>query len=161
MCMTYEPGHARYIPGQPWQGATITQFAGPDGMMGAVAAFDPMNGKTKWYNKEKYLATSGILSTAGNLVFYNAGDRWFKAVDGTNGKEIWRFQIGSPSMGNPFSYQHLGKQYIGILSGIGIYNSGCDKAEVACKWFDEGISAAYGPAASNYAYAGMLSVFKL
>ena len=45
VCMTYEPVESKYIAGQPWVGATLTMFAGPDGVMGGFAAYDPMTNK--------------------------------------------------------------------------------------------------------------------
>ena len=118
-CMTYEPVESRYVAGQPWKGATSSKFPGVDGVWGGFGAFDLFTNKPKWYNKEKYLSISGVLATAGNLVFYSAGDRWFKAVDGNSGKELWKFQSGSPIVGNPMTYHHKGKQYIGVLAGLG------------------------------------------
>lgn len=136
-CMTYEPVESKYKAGQPWVGATTTRFAGNDGVWGGFAAFDLSTYKPKWYNKEKYLTTSGVLATAGDLVFYDAGDRWFKAVEGNNGKELWRFQVGTPIVGNPITYHHKGKQFIAIYSGAGgILNNNAnfwgESIKVAC-----------------------------
>jgi lanthanide-dependent methanol dehydrogenase len=118
-CMTYEALESKYKKGELWGGATITQFAGPDGVLGGFAAFDLLKNKIAWYNKEKYLTTSGVLATSGNLVFYDAGDRWFKAIHAESGKELWKFQVGSPVVGNPFNYSRKGKQYFGVMSGEG------------------------------------------
>ncbi|MES2553629.1 MAG: PQQ-dependent dehydrogenase, methanol/ethanol family, partial [Pseudomonadota bacterium] len=54
-----------------------------------------------------------------DLVFYGTLDRWFKALDAKTGKLLWRFQLGSGVVGNAMTYSHKGRQYIGILSGIG------------------------------------------
>lgn len=119
VCMTYEPVESKYVAGQPWVGATLTMFAGPDGVMGGFTAWDPIKGKSVWYNKEKFSAWGGVLTTASDLVFYGTLDRWFKAVDAQSGKELWKFQVGSGVIGNAFTYGHAGKQYVGVLSGIG------------------------------------------
>ena len=119
LCMTYEPVESKYVAGQPWVGATLTMFPGPDGVMGGFAAYNPMTGKNVWYNKEKFSAWSGALTTASDLVFYGTLDRWFKAVDAKSGKELWRQQVGSGVVGNAFTYSHKGKQYVGVYSGIG------------------------------------------
>jgi len=119
VCMTYEPVESKYVAGQPWVGATLTMFPGPDGVMGGFAAYDPSTNKSKWYNKEKFSAWGGALVTASDIVFYGTLDRWFKAVDATNGKELYKFQVGSGVIGNAFTYGHKGKQYVGVLSGIG------------------------------------------
>lgn len=119
VCMTYEPVESKYVAGQPWVGATLTMFAGPDGVMGGFGAYDPMTNKKVWYNKEKFSAWGGALTTASDLVFYGTLDRWFKAVDAKSGKELWKFQVGSGVIGNAFTYGHKGKQHVGVLSGIG------------------------------------------
>ena len=119
VCMTYEPVESKYVAGQPWVGATLTMFAGPDGVMGGFAAYDPMTNKKAWYNKEKFSAWGGSLNTATDLVFYGTLDRWFKALDAKTGKELWKFQVGSGVIGNAFTYTNGGKQHVGVLSGIG------------------------------------------
>ena len=118
-CMTYEPVESKYVAGQPWVGANLTMFAGPDGIMGGLAAFNPITNKKLWYNKERFPIGSGVLGTASDLVFYGTLDRWFKAVDATTGKEQWKAHIGSGSVGNSFTYSQKGNQYIGIMSGNG------------------------------------------
>ncbi len=119
VCMTYEPVESKYTAGQPWVGATLTMFPGPDGVMGGFGAYDPMTNKKVWYNKEKFSAWGGALTTASNLVFYGTLDRWLKALDANSGKELWKFQVGSGVIGNAFTYGHKGKQHVGVLSGIG------------------------------------------
>lgn len=119
VCMTYEPVESKYVAGQPWVGATLTMFPGPDGVMGGFAAYDPMTNKAVWYNKEKFSAWGGALTTATDLVFYGTLDRWFKALDAKSGKLLWKAQVGSGVIGNAFTYGHKGKQYVGVLSGIG------------------------------------------
>ncbi len=119
VCMTYEPVESKYVAGQPWVGATLTMFPGPDGVMGGFAAYDPMTNKKVWYNKEKFSAWGGALTTASNIVFYGTLDRWFKAVDANSGKELWKHQVGSGVIGNAFTYGNKGKQYVGVFSGIG------------------------------------------
>jgi lanthanide-dependent methanol dehydrogenase len=118
-CMTYEPVESKYVAGQPWIGATYTYFAGPDGILGGLAAFDPITNKRTWYKKEKFAIWSGVLSTASDIVFYGTLDRWFKAVDANTGKEQWKASIGSGVAGNAFTYTHKSKQYVGVMSGNG------------------------------------------
>ena len=137
-CMTYEPVESKYVAGQPWKGATLTKFPGPDGVWGGLAAFNPFTNKVNWYNKEEYFTTSGVLATAGNLVFYDAGDRWFKAVNGKDGKQLWKFQVGNIISGNPISYNRKGKQYVAVVTGVGgragvgIYSFWGEPIKVAC-----------------------------
>ena len=119
LCMNYDVVEAKYVSGQPWVGAGLTMFPGPDGVTGGFMAWDGLKGKAVWYNKEKYSIWSGVLATDANLVFYGTLDRWFKAIDANSGKQLWKFQVGSGVIGNPFTYSHHGKQFIGVYSGIG------------------------------------------
>ncbi len=119
LCMDMDVIEAKYVAGQPWVGAGITMHPGPDGVTGGFMAWDGLKGQAKWYNKESYSIWSGVLATGANLVFYGTLDRWFKAVDANTGHALWQFQVGSGVVGNPFTYMHHGKQYIGVYSGIG------------------------------------------
>jgi glucose dehydrogenase len=58
------------------------------------------------------------LSTAGDVVFYGTLEGYIKAVD-HNGKELWKFKTPSGIIGNVTTWEYKGKQYIGVLSGIG------------------------------------------
>ncbi len=119
VCMTYEPVESKFVAGQPWVGASLTMFAGPDGVLGGFMAWDGLKGKSPWYKKERFSAWGGALVTASDLVFYGTLDRWFKALDAKTGDELWRFQVGSGVIGNAITYSHKGKQYVGVLSGVG------------------------------------------
>lgn len=146
MCMTYEPVESKYIAGQAYIGTTKTRFPGSDRKWGGFAAFDIFSNKVKWYNKEKYAVSSGVLVTAGNLVFFNAGDRWFKVLDAETGKSLWKFQMGSGSVGNAFTYHNKGRQFIGIMSGLGgILTSGNF-------WWGEGVNVAALDSCMGWSY---------
>ena len=119
LCMNYEAVQSKYVSGQPWVGASLTMFPGPEGLMGGFLAWDGLQGKRKWYNKEKFPVWGGVLATRADLVFYGTLDRWFKAVDANTGSLLWKFQVGSGVIGNAMTYSHRGKQYIGVFSGIG------------------------------------------
>ena len=68
----------------------------------------------------KFPLYSGVLATAGDVVFYGTMDGWFKAVDARSGRELWEVKTGSGIIGNPMTYIGPdGKQYVAIYSGIG------------------------------------------
>jgi glucose dehydrogenase len=124
--MNYEPVKLDYIAGQPWVGSTLTLFShennfsyGTGTGFGYIAALDALNGKTIWRNKEYFAVGSGVLTTSSNLVFYGTLDRWFKVRDAKTGQELWKNQVGSGLIGNPFTYFHKGKQFVGIYSAFG------------------------------------------
>jgi alcohol dehydrogenase (cytochrome c) len=60
---------------------------------------------------------SGVLATAGGLVFTGEGDGWFRAYDAETGKVLWSFFAGASANAPPASYSVEGKQY--IVVGVG------------------------------------------
>jgi lanthanide-dependent methanol dehydrogenase len=121
VCMTYEPFQVEYTAGQPYVGATLTMFPTPNshGGMGNFIAWDPAVGKIVWSNAERFSVWSGALTTDSGLTFYGTLEGYLKAVDTKTGKELWKFKMPSGIIGNVFSYQYNGKQYVGVYSGIG------------------------------------------
>ena len=136
VCMTYEPvsyaaGGNKYVSGQAFVNANLTMYpAGavcPDcpnnnaakDNMGNFIAWDASKGKIVWSINEQYSVWSGALATAGGVVFYGNLEGWAKAVDAKSGKLLWKFKTPSGIIGNFNSWAHNGKQYVGVLSGIG------------------------------------------
>ena len=62
---------------------------------------------------------SGALTTAGDVAFYGTLEGYIKAVSTKDGKELWKFKTPSGIIGNVFTYEYDGKQYVGVYSGIG------------------------------------------
>ncbi|HWJ04723.1 MAG TPA: methanol/ethanol family PQQ-dependent dehydrogenase [Steroidobacteraceae bacterium] len=121
VCMTYEPFQVEYTAGQPYVGATLTMFPAPGshGGMGNFIAWDATQGKIVWSKPERFSVWSGALTTAGDVVFYGTLEGYVKAVSTKDGKELWKFKTPSGIIGNVFTYEYEGKQYVGVLSGIG------------------------------------------
>jgi PQQ-dependent dehydrogenase (methanol/ethanol family) len=120
-CMDYEGIEANYIAGTPYLGADVKMYPGPGGYQGELVAWDVVNARKAWTVKETVLPVySGVLTTAGDVVFYGTMDGWFKALDARTGTELWRFHTASGIIGNPITYLGPdGKQYVAIYSGIG------------------------------------------
>ncbi len=163
VCMDYEPFRVSYTAGQPYVGATLSMFPAPDshGGMGNFIAWDATKGKIVWSLPEQFSVWSGALATAGDIVFYGTLEGYLKAVDSETGKELYKFKTPSGIIGNVMTYTHGGKQYVGILSGIG----GWAGIGLAAGLTDPqaGLGAVGGYAAlSNYtALGGQLTVFAL
>jgi PQQ-dependent dehydrogenase (methanol/ethanol family) len=120
VCMDYEPFRVSYTAGQPYVGATLAMYP-PEGEtnMGNFIAWDAKTGKIVWSNKEQFSVWSGALATAGGVVFYGTLEGYLKAVDAKTGKELYKFKTPSGIIGNVMTYEHGGKQYVAILSGVG------------------------------------------
>ena len=121
VCMDYEPFRVAYTAGQPYVGATLSMYPAPDshGGMGNFIAWDNVNGEIKWSLPEQFSVWSGALATAGGVVFYGTLEGYLKAVDAETGDELYRFKTPSGIIGNVMTYETNGKQYVGILSGVG------------------------------------------
>ncbi len=162
VCMDYEPFKVSYTPGQPYVGATLSMFPAPGGTnMGNFIAWDATKGKIVWSDPEQFSVWSGALATAGDVVFYGTLEGYLKAVDSKTGKELYRFKTPSGIIGNVMSYEHKGKQYVAILSGVG----GWAGIGLAAGLTDPnaGLGAVGGYAALNdyTALGGTLTVFSL
>jgi lanthanide-dependent methanol dehydrogenase len=121
VCMDYEPFKVEYTAGQPYVGATLSMYPAPGshGGMGNFIAWDPVQGKIKWSKPEKFSVWSGALATATDVIFYGTLEGYIKAVSADDGKELWKFKTPSGIIGNVNTWEYKGKQYIGVLSGIG------------------------------------------
>lgn len=120
LCMDSEPFEVEYVSGQAYVGASLTMYPAPGGThLGNFIAWDARTGKIKWSNPERFSVWSGALATASDLVFYGTLEGYLKAIDAKTGRELWRFKTASGIIGNVNTYQHAGKQYISILSGVG------------------------------------------
>lgn len=86
---------------------------------GQLVAFDAKSGEKKWTVTAPSPFTSGVLTTAGGLVFAGTPEGEFMAVDAKTGKTLWQYQTGSGIVGSPIAFSVGGKQYIAVPSGWG------------------------------------------
>jgi PQQ-dependent dehydrogenase (methanol/ethanol family) len=120
VCMDYEPFRVSYTAGQPYVGATLAMFPAPGGNnMGNFIAWDAKAGKIVWSDPEQFSVWSGALATKGGVVFYGTLEGYLKAVDAKTGKELYKFKTPSGIIGNVMTYEHAGRQYVAVLSGVG------------------------------------------
>jgi PQQ-dependent dehydrogenase (methanol/ethanol family) len=120
VCMDYEPYKVSYTAGQAYVGAAVAMYPPKgDTNMGNFIAWDGKTGKIVWSDKEQFSAWGGALATAGNVVFYGTLEGYLKAVDAKSGKELYKFKTPSGIIGNVMTYEHGGKQYVAVLSGVG------------------------------------------
>ncbi len=167
VCMNYEPFRVEYVAGQPYVGATLSMFPagrvtndGTDNL-GNFIAWDATKGKIVWSNPEPFSVWSGALATAGDVVFYGTLEGYLKAVDAKTGKELYRFKTPSGIIGNVNTWTHKGKQYVGVLSGIGGW-AGIGMA-AGLEGDTEGLGAvgAYKGLSSHTRLGGVMTVFAL
>jgi alcohol dehydrogenase (cytochrome c) len=108
-----------YKKGAAYLGAGFTIKTINDDYIGAMRAVDPKTGKIVWEVKNGAPLWGGVLTTAGNLVFWGTPEGWLKAADAKTGKVVWQFQTGSGVVAPPVSWQQNGEQYVSVVSGWG------------------------------------------
>jgi PQQ-dependent dehydrogenase (methanol/ethanol family) len=170
-CMNYEPFQVEYTAGQPYVGATLSIFPAKADVktgektektnMGSFTAWDPTTGKIVWAIDEPFSLWSGMVSTAGDVVIYGTLEGYLKVRDANTGAELYKFKTPSGVIGNVSTWEHKGKQYVGILSGIGGW-AGVGMA-AGLEGESEGLGAvgAYKSLSSHTKLGGVFSVFAL
>jgi alcohol dehydrogenase (cytochrome c) len=88
------------------------QFRKDDEGFGVIRAVDPTTGEKKWDFKMVNYTESGVLSTAGDLVFAGGMEGNFVALDARTGELLWHVNLGGPNASGPISYAVDGKQYV-------------------------------------------------
>lgn len=63
---------------------------------------------------------SGVLATAGGLIFYGEPNGGFAAVDQRDGKLLWRFPTNVRMKASPMAFAVEGREYIAVAAGPNI-----------------------------------------
>jgi alcohol dehydrogenase (cytochrome c) len=113
----YEAGHAYY-------GSAYFPSDEAEPYRGFLKAIDPATGQIKWKFEHTSPTWSGVLSTAGGLVFTGDAEGNFIALDAATGKALWHFQMGSAVYAAPIAFAVDGKEYVAIAAGSAVYTFG-------------------------------------
>ena len=90
-----------------------------DGQYGRIQATNIETRQTVFIRRERAPETSGILATAGGLIFSGSIDRWFSAHNDQTGEELWRIRLNDVPGSAPVTFAVGGKQYIAVTVGNG------------------------------------------
>jgi alcohol dehydrogenase (cytochrome c) len=117
-CQQYAKGIAVYVKGIPFMGgAPNTVDANEGKAYGVLAAVDVKSGKVKWRYHDPRPMMSGVVATAGGVLFTANQEGQALALDQATGKKLWSFRIGGGGRGQPIVYEVDGKPYVAIPSG--------------------------------------------
>lgn len=94
-----------------------------DGLFGRLQAIDLASGENLWIVRQRAPQTSGVLATAGDLVFAASLDRHFTAYDATDGSELWSSRLNDVSSSSPISFSVDGRQFVAIATGQGGFHA--------------------------------------
>ena len=84
---------------------------------GAVVAVDALSGDRQWSFEMTDVISSGILTTASDLLFTGARSGYFQALDARTGDLLWRTALGGQIVNGPMTYEVAGKQYVAVIAG--------------------------------------------
>ena len=116
---TYTRGN-RYIgsfPVGPYPDVVTDEDPG----YGAIRALDPETGEMKWEYKMTSVTESGLISTAGDVLFSGNMEGHFFALDCRTGEVLWRVYLGGRVANSPITYLVDGKQHVSIAAGNSLY----------------------------------------
>jgi alcohol dehydrogenase (cytochrome c) len=134
----FRPAEAEYVPGRTFVGGIPgSPLAGTNNVpgirrgavnnwtealgTGAIVAIDPRTGEHRWRFPTTDVSSSGVLTTATNLLFTGSRDGYVYALGAETGELLWRASVGGQGANGPISYAVDAVQYVAIGSGNGLF----------------------------------------
>ena len=96
---------------------TWTEAAGT----GAVIAIDPATGEQRWKYEMTDVTSSGVLTTATDVLFTGGREGFFHALDARDGTLLWKSTLGGMVANGPISYAVDGEQFVAVAAGNGLF----------------------------------------
>ena len=93
----------------------------PGFVYGVLAAMDMRTNKLVWQQRWLDRCYSGILATAGGLVFVGRNDGRLTALDSQSGNLLWEFQTGAGMNAPASAFEYNGRQYIVAYSAGNLF----------------------------------------
>ena len=124
-CTVYSKNDQWWEAGKSFYGGGTRRAPGDAGNK-SLKAIDIQTGKTAWEIPDVGggILGSGLMATAGGLLFYGDGNGAFIAADAKNGKLLWHFNTGQSWKAGPMTYMVDGKQHIAVAAGTMILTFG-------------------------------------
>jgi outer membrane protein assembly factor BamB len=118
-CNIYTKNDQWWEAGKSFYGGGTHRVTGDNIGGKSLKAIDIQTGKTAWEIPDVGggILGSGLMATAGGLIFYGDGQGAFIAADAGNGKLLWHFNTGQNWKAGPMTYLVDGDQYIGVAAG--------------------------------------------
>ena len=116
-----------YEAGEQYTGGGSQRVLPIDEYQSAIRAIDPATGERRWEFPIAPRSTSGLLATAGDLVFGGTVDGYFFALDAETGEELWHITVGARVHAAPITYAVDGRQFVSIAAGNVVFTFGLDE----------------------------------
>jgi len=82
-----------------------------------IQALDYRTGQVRWSHRWEGNVRSGLLSTAGNLLFAGGPSNDLVALDATTGAPLWHAGLNASVANGPITYELDGLQYVTVGAG--------------------------------------------
>ncbi|MEQ1911849.1 MAG: PQQ-dependent dehydrogenase, methanol/ethanol family [Vicinamibacterales bacterium] len=116
-CATYVTQEPKMVAGRANMGGAV-RVVDATKAYGALRAIDPTTGERRWEFRYTSPTMAGVMTTASGLVFAGDNEGNFMAFDSRTGRNLWRYQTGTPIWGAaPMTYMLDGRQHVVIASG--------------------------------------------
>lgn len=99
--------------------AAIKKGDAPPPAKGFIRAWDPVGQKMVWQVPMSGGWNSGLLATAGGLVFGGGSDGLFSAYDAKDGARLWSIDVKTGIAAPPVTYTVDGQQYVAVAAAFG------------------------------------------
>ena len=93
----------------------------PGYVSGVLAAMDMRTNRIVWQQRLIDRCYSGVLATAGGLIFVGRNDGRLTALDSRNGDLLWEFQTGAGMNAPVSAFEHNGRQHIVAYSAGNLF----------------------------------------
>jgi alcohol dehydrogenase (cytochrome c) len=127
--MALESCNLYFAKPKPFQlGATYydtgTKLPADEHAQKILLALSVADGKVVWRYPQVGHGNSwgGTLTTAGGLLFFGDDSESLEAVEATNGRPLWHFNMGQSMRASPMSYAVDGVQYVAIAAGSNVFS---------------------------------------
>ncbi len=117
----YFTAEAEYEAGRLFVGGSYTRARPVDEYHSAVRAIDPITGTRRWEFPVRAKSMSGVMATAGGLVFTGTVTGNFIALDAETGADLWQSRLGGEIIAAPITYLSEGRQQVSIAAGHAIF----------------------------------------
>jgi alcohol dehydrogenase (cytochrome c) len=120
-CATYFSATKPPVPGQGYTGGG-QEIDRKIGTPGAVRALDALTGEKRWdFPLQTGSSATGVLATAGGVVFASSADGNLIALESKTGRYLWSYYTGASIISSPIAYAVDGKQYVAIASQSALF----------------------------------------
>ena len=117
-----------YVAGDRFIGGGQQRVQPIDKDLSAVRAIVPQTGEVKWEYPVQPKSRSGLLSTAGDLLFGGSEDGFVYALDARTGEELWHIAVGAAVNAGAISFAVDGTQLVTIQAGHALFTFGLEES---------------------------------